>query len=106
MSCWVFIIIVCLFFVGSLSFAQGPDSRPSGWDKGEKRGWDSDEPRGLEKNRQKHKDKWDSMTDEEKEAKKEKRQEHKDKWDSMTDEEKEAKKEKRQKRFWEVWKKR
>ena len=85
-SCWVFIIIVCLFFVGSLSFAQGPDARPSGWDKGEKRGWDSDEPPGLEKKRQEHKDKWDSMTDEEEATKKE------------------AIKEKRQKHFWEFWK--
>lgn len=29
-SCWVFIIIVCLLFLGSLSFAQGQDS---GWEK-------------------------------------------------------------------------
>ena len=47
--CWIFIVIVCLFFVGSSSFAQGPKSRPSGWDKGEKRGWGSDVPPGLEK---------------------------------------------------------
>ncbi len=48
-SSWVFIVIVCLFFVGSSSFAQGPDFRPRGWDKGEKKGWDSDVPPGLEK---------------------------------------------------------
>jgi hypothetical protein len=46
---WIFIVIVCLFFVGSSSFAQGPKSRPPGWDKGEKRGWGSDVPPGLEK---------------------------------------------------------
>jgi hypothetical protein len=34
-SCWVIIIIVCLFFVGSLSFAQGLDSSSSGWAKAE-----------------------------------------------------------------------
>ena len=32
-SCCVFIIIICVFFVGSLSFAQGLDSIPSGWEK-------------------------------------------------------------------------
>jgi hypothetical protein len=47
--CWIFIVIVCLFFVASSSFAQGPDSRPRGWDKGKKSGWNSDIPRGLEK---------------------------------------------------------
>lgn len=55
-SCWVFIIMFCLLFVGSLSFAQGPDSRPSGWD--------SEQPLGLEKKGQEHKDKWDSMSGE------------------------------------------
>jgi hypothetical protein len=49
MGGWVFIIIVSLFFVGSSSFAQGPDSSPSGWDEGEKVGWDSDIPPGLDK---------------------------------------------------------
>ena len=113
-NCWVFIIIVCSFFVGSLSFAQVPKSRPPGWNMGEKRGWGSDVPPGLEKKRQEHKEKWDSMTDEEKKAKieasrenwKEIRQEHKEKWDSMTDEKRKAKieaskenwKEKRQER--------
>ncbi len=98
MSGCVFIIIICLFLVGSLSFAQGSKSRPPGWDKGEKRGWGSDVPPGLEKIKQEHKDKWDSLTDEERAAKKEawkgaweeKMQEHKDKWDSLTDEEKAA----------------
>ncbi|MHC4270500.1 MAG: PEP-CTERM sorting domain-containing protein [Planctomycetota bacterium] len=48
-TCWVF-IVVCLFFVDSLSFAQGPDFRPSGWDNnnGVKNGWDTDVPPGLE----------------------------------------------------------
>ncbi len=100
MSGCVFIIIICLFLVGSLSFAQGSKSRPPGWDKGEKRGWGSDVPPGLEKIKQEHKDKWDSLTDEERAAKKEawkdaweeKMQEHKDKWDSLTDEEKAVKK--------------
>ena len=32
-SCWVFIITVCLSFVGVLSFAQGLDSASSGWEK-------------------------------------------------------------------------
>ncbi len=101
MSGCVFVIIICLFLVGSLSFAQGSKSRPPGWDKGEKRGWGSDVPPGLEKIKQEHKDKWDSLTDEERVAKKEawkdaweeKMQEHKDKWDSLTDEERAAKKE-------------
>jgi len=35
-SCWVFIIIVCSLFTGSLSFAQGLDSVPSGWEKAHK----------------------------------------------------------------------
>ncbi len=95
-SSLVFILIVSLFFVCSLSFAQGPKYRPPGWDKGEKRGWGSDVPPGLEKKKQERKDKWDSLTDEEgaakKEAWKEKRQERKDKWDSLTDEEGTARK--------------
>ena len=41
-----------------------------GWDTGVKRGWGSDVPPGLEKKRQEHKEKWDSMTDEERKAKK------------------------------------
>ena len=45
-SSWVFIVIVSLLFVGSLSFAQGPKSRPPGWDKGGKKGWKSDMPPG------------------------------------------------------------
>ena len=49
MSGCIFVVIICLFLVGSLSFAQGPKSRPPGWDKGEKRGWGSDVPPGLEK---------------------------------------------------------
>jgi hypothetical protein len=97
-NCWVFIIIVCSFFVGSLSFAQVPKSRLPGWNMGEKRGWGSDVPPGLEKKRQEHKEKWDSMTDEKRKAKieaskenwKEKRQERKDKRGSLTDEEKSA----------------
>ena len=32
-SCWGFIIIVCLLFVGSLGSAQGQDYIPSGWEK-------------------------------------------------------------------------
>ncbi len=98
-NCWVYIIIVCSFFVGSLSFAQGPKSRPPGWNMGERRGWGSDVPPGLEKKRQEHKEKWDSMTDEEKKAKieasnenwKEIRQEQKEKRDGMTDEKRKAK---------------
>ncbi len=90
MRCCIFIVIACLFFVGSLDFAEGkpkgPGDRPPGrdkgekkgwhsdeppgWEKGEKRGWGSDAPSGLEKKRQKHKDKWDSLTDEERAAKK------------------------------------
>ncbi|MCP4265848.1 MAG: hypothetical protein GY777_09780 [Candidatus Brocadiaceae bacterium] len=49
-NCWVSTIIVCFIFVGSISFAQGPDYSPSGWDEGEKVGWDSDIPPGLDKN--------------------------------------------------------
>ena len=55
MNGWVFILIVSLFFVSSLSFAEGPKSRPPGWDKGEKRGWGSDVPPGLEEKRQEYK---------------------------------------------------
>ncbi len=29
-------VITCLFFVRSSSFAQGPDSRPRVWDKGKR----------------------------------------------------------------------
>ncbi len=50
---WVFIVIACLFFVGSLDFAEGKPKgqgdSPSSWDKGEKEGWDGDEPSGLDK---------------------------------------------------------
>ena len=102
MSSWIFILIVSLFIVCSLSFAKEKKSRPSGWDKGEKRGWDSDVPPGLEGKRQGQKDKRGSLTDEEraskKEARKEKRREHKDKRGSLTDEERASKKEKRQER--------
>ncbi len=108
MSCWVFIIIVCLLFVGSLSFAQGADSRPSGWDKGEKRGWDSDGPLGLDEKGQEHKDKWDSMTGEGEADKKEakaKAEKIEVKAKSRAEKaKKEAMKEKKQKRFWEFWK--
>jgi hypothetical protein len=45
-KCWIFTAIVCLFFVGSLCFAQGPNFRPSGWDNGEKNGWNTDTPPG------------------------------------------------------------
>ncbi len=59
MRCWIFIVIVCLFFVGSLDFAEGkskgPGDRPPGWDKGEKKGWNSDVPPGLEKKETKEK---------------------------------------------------
>ncbi len=132
MSCCVFVMIVCLFFVGSLSFAQGLDSRPSGWDKGEKKGHE-------------HKDKLDSMTGEGEAAKEEAKvkaeeakKEAKAKAEKAKEEAKakaerearvekaerevmaektekkaktrtekakrEAMKEKRQKRFWEFWK--
>jgi hypothetical protein len=33
MSGSFFIVIICLLLVGSLSFAQGPKSRPPGWDR-------------------------------------------------------------------------
>jgi hypothetical protein len=45
-KCWIFILIVCLFFVGSLSFAQGPNFRPNGWGNGEKNGRNTDTPPG------------------------------------------------------------
>jgi hypothetical protein len=57
--CWIFIVIACLFFVGSLGFAEGepkgPSDRPPGWDKGEKEGWHSDKPPGLDKGEKKEK---------------------------------------------------
>ncbi len=59
MRCWIFIVIACFFFVGSLDFAEGKykdqGDRPPGWDKGEKRGWNSDIPPGLEKKEAKEK---------------------------------------------------
>ncbi len=109
----------CLLFVGSLNFAQVPDSRPSGWDKGEKRGWDSEQPLGLEKKGQEHKDKWDSMSGEVEAAKEEAQakaekamEESKAETEKAKEEAKaraetakrEAMKEKRQKHFWEFWK--
>ncbi len=74
MRCWIFIVIACLFFVGSLDFAEGkskgPGDRPSGWDKGEKKGWHIDEPPGLNKGEKKEKVK---------KGKKEKKKKDKDK---------------------------
>ncbi len=59
MRCWIFIVIACLFFVGSLDFTEGkskgPGYEPPGWDKGEKKGWHDDEPPGLEKKGKKEK---------------------------------------------------
>ncbi len=53
MRCWIFIVIACLFFVGSFGFAEGKPKgqgdSPSGWGKGEKKGWHSDEPPGSDK---------------------------------------------------------
>ncbi len=60
---WIFMVIICLLFVASSSFAQGPDSRPHGWDKGEKKGWDSDTPPGLEKKNEIDNDSEDSSGD-------------------------------------------
>ncbi len=75
--CWIFIIIVCLFFVGSSSFAQGPDFRPRGWDKGEKKGWDSDVPLGLGKKSEHDNDSDDASGDKDKRKNKEKKKKHK-----------------------------
>ncbi len=96
-SCWVFIIIVCLFFVGSLSFAQGLDSTPSGWEEAHKEAMAKVEEAEKEAKAKAEKEAMAKAAKKEamaKEAKKE-----------VTEkEEKEAVKEKRQKRFWEFWK--
>jgi hypothetical protein len=103
----------CLLFVGSLGFAQGSGSRPSGLGK---RGWDSEQPLGLGKKGQEYKDKWDSMPGEVEAAKEEtKAATEKAKEDAKVKAEKdtkakaekaerEAMKEERQKYFWEFWK--
>ncbi len=74
MRCWIFIVIACLFFVGSLGFAEGkpkgPGDRPPGWDEGEKKGWHSDEPPGLDKGEKKEKVKKEKVKKEKKEKKK------------------------------------
>ena len=108
-SSWVFIVIVCLFFVGSLSFAQGPKSRPPGWDKGEKRGWSSDVPPGLEKKGLGGYDSGDEVRGEKGKGKgKDKKQsaggdEVRGEKDTKQDK-RGAVKEKKQKRFWQFWK--
>ena len=67
MRYWFFIVIACLFFVGSLDFAEGKpkgqSDSPPGWDKGEKKGWHSDEPPGRDKGKKKEKVKKDKGED-------------------------------------------
>ena len=86
MRCWIFIVIACLFFVGSLDFAEGkskgPGDRPPGWDKGEKKGWHSDEPPGLDKEEKKEKVK---------KGKKEKKKKDKGEDDGSSDDDKNEK---------------
>ena len=107
-SCWVFIIIVCLFFVGSLSFAQGPDSTPSGWEKAHKEALAKVEEAEKEAKAKAEKEAMakeakakaeEAMAKAEKKAKAEEA-----KKEVAEKEEKEAVKEKRQKRSWEFWK--
>ncbi len=111
-SCWVFIIMFCLFFVGSLGFAQGSDSKSSGW---EKRSLDSEQPLGIEKKGQENKDKWNSMSGEVEATKEEMKAETEKAKEAKVKAEKDAKakvekaergaiKEERQKYFWEFWK--
>jgi hypothetical protein len=50
----LFLILMCVVFVSSLTFAQSEsedlsNDRPLGWDKGKKEGWNSDVPPGQEK---------------------------------------------------------
>ena len=59
----LFILLLSIVFLGSVTLAQDNDSRqngdrPPGWDKGKKEGWQSDVPPGQEETEKKEKEKY------------------------------------------------
>ncbi|MBW1766722.1 MAG: hypothetical protein JRJ65_06675 [Deltaproteobacteria bacterium] len=101
---WFFTMFLSLFLIGSMSIAKEKGKgRPSGWDKGEKKGWQGDVPPGQEKKlkakkAEKKKERWENMSEEEREATKQRRRE------DLSEEERKATMEKRKletKKRWE-----